>query len=285
MANGYWTNHGQLTEAELAAVQLAVANGIATYAAGEIEKLAGIPNIAPLLALAEVNAYPRPFTLYQAGSTVRGTQAAATWTSPNASDNGSGKLRMTTVGDSEGVHGLTTTGQNIYIVFATTGSGLHEIATIVDTKTIDFTTDYSAVSGAPTVYLVGTTSKGLENFYTLPGGVMGANGIVEVDVVGRQTSTASYRYLYLTLDGAIISQGAWNESGADAVAFGTARICNLNDDAVQLGVPMRGNAARPAYATTKDTATDLAMSLDFTVAAADNYHEFSYIAVTLAPGL
>lgn len=278
MANGYWTSHGQLTEAELAAVQLAVANGIATYAAGEIEKLAGIPNIAPLLALAEVTAYPRPFTLYQAGGLGVFTQPAATWTSVTASNNGSGKLRLS----SAGIHGLATTGRKIYVGFATTGSGLHEIATIVNTTDLDFTTDYSAVSGAVTVYVANTESLCLDEVCTLPGGVVGQNGRVICSFVGESSAAAS-KYMYWRLGGSTVSEGVW--SGADLLMTGEAIICNKGSEAAQVTTPFRYNAATTTYPTTKDTTGDLVVSLRLRVPNADNYISLDNISITVIPGL
>ena len=280
MANGYWTNHGQLTEAELAAVQLAVANGIATYAAGEIEKLAGIPNIAPLLALAEVTAYPRPFTLYQAGGLGVFTQPAATWTSVTASNNGSGKLRLS----SAGIHGLATTGRKIYVGFATTGSGLHEIATIVNTTALDFTTDFSAVSGAVTVYVENTQSKCLDEVCTIPGGVMGPNGSLDIMFLGKMT-TGGTRYLYWKLDGSTISEASWS-GGSDNLAHGETHMSNMGSESAQMASPSRYNTAASSYTSVaKNTANDLVLSLELRVPTADTYINLDNIRVTLTPGL
>jgi hypothetical protein len=270
----------QLTPAELAAVQDAVANGLATYAAGEIEKLAGIPNLAPLLALAELTAYPRPFTLYQQGALGTLTQPAATWTSVTASDNGSGKLRLS----SAGVHGLATTGRKIYVTFATTGSGLHEIATIVNTTDLDFTTDFSAVSGAVTVYVAGTASYGINEICTIDGGTMGPNGSLDVSILAEFTANATAKYFRLYLGGSQVGEAAYSgASDAGAQMFG--RIANKADDAAQACAPMKVNNTSPSYSTTVDTSADAVLSLRFQVPTADHYLTINSIRVTLTPGL
>lgn len=90
-----------------------MANGIATYAAGEIEKLAGIPNLAGLLAAAEVTAYPRPFVIAQSdGPTPPLVFTATTFVSAFTLSNPAGTT-MRIVG--AGVHGLGATADGKYL--------------------------------------------------------------------------------------------------------------------------------------------------------------------------
>lgn len=276
----------ELTAAELAAVKLAVANGLATYDTNEIDNRAGVPNISAMHADMEANNYPRAFTIYQEGA-VSGpvTQAAATWTSVSASNNGSGKLRLS----SAGVHGLSTTGQSIYVTFATTGTGLHEIATVVNTTTLDFTTDYSAISGAVTVYLVGAVSPWIPSLAVVPGNYMGPNGSVDIQMLAQNTGIASSRYVYLDFGSASgLCVGLFSAAG-DVIQPMRGLICNQNDVAAQIGSNLKpGTFTLPAgmtVAATQDTTTDKTIGLRFKIGEADSYYSLANVHIRVTPGL
>lgn len=278
---GLATSASTLARVDFDALALAMAQGIVTDDSETINNKAGIPTtMAALLALAEVNAYPRPFAIYQQGGLGVFTQPAATWTSVTASNNGSGKLRLS----SAGIHGLATTGRSIYVGFATTGSGLHEIATVVDTKTLDFTTDFADVSGAVTVYVENTQSKAIDVVCTVPGSVMGPNGSVNAAFLGKMPTASGSRYLYWKLGGTIVSEASWNTT--DTCAFGETNICNLGSESAQMATPTRLNAGVSSYTSVaKDTTTDLILSLELRVPTADSYISLDSIRVNVTPGL
>lgn len=197
MANGNWGGAAsQFSEVEVDAIQLAVANGIATYAAGEIEKLAGVPaTLTDLLALAEATCYPRPFILAQSdGETPPLVFAATTFTAVSASDQGSNIMRLT----SAFVHGLGAGSDGKYIWIQTTAgvpSGFYEITTRAVTTEIevDVTAAYGSLIASTTIEYVGRTNQSAQAaVVTIPGGVMGPNGSLEVELWLRSsTSTAN----------------------------------------------------------------------------------------------
>lgn len=300
MANGYWTSHGQLTEAELAAVQLAVANGIATYAAGEIEKLAGIPNIAPLLALAEVNAYPRSFTVARsAGPTNPIVMAAAAFNGSLVASNPSGNLmRIRKVGTPHGM-GVASDGQYLWVkTTAGVPTGVYPISTRAVSDEIDV--DVGAVNQS----LIATTAISAVSRYDvafpvavipIPAGVLGPNGTLEIGPIqlAFSASTATKTMLVTAntdsagVGGTVMGS---NYGTSTSTHYGTnqppATLVNQNSVSVQrlFGPVNTVTGLAPSSATINtDSAFYVAISLK--LAAMDEFINLVGWRVDAVPGL
>lgn len=197
MANGNWGGAAsQFSEVEVDAIQLAVANGIATYAAGEIEKLAGVPaTLTDLLALAGANCYPRPFVIAQSdGETPYMVCTAAAFTTLTASDQGSNIMRIS----SAGVHSLGAGSVGKYLWIQTSAgvpSGFYEITArgVTTQVEVDVTATYGSLITTTTIEYVARLDQFAQAAVVqIPGGAMGPNGKLEVEIWMRSsTSTAN----------------------------------------------------------------------------------------------
>jgi hypothetical protein len=249
MANGNWGGAAsQFSEVEVDAIQLAVANGIATYAAGEIEKLAGIPNIAPLLALAGVNAYPRPFVIARSGGPTGDIVcAAAAFISTPAFtiSNPSGNLMR--IAHSSVGHGMGAGSDSKYLWVRTSAgvpSGIYQISTRASALQVDVDV------GADNQSLIATTVveevSRLNSYFAvavvaIPPGVLGANGELEISFAAQITGSTNWKYMNAFANTTAAGSGG-TQFGGDAqtntashVGFNPppARLINVGGVAVQ----------------------------------------------------
>lgn len=194
---GLATSASTLARVDFDALALAMAQGIVTDDSETINNKAGIPTtMAALLALAEVNAYPRSFVLAQSdGPTPPLVFAATTFIAAFTLSNPSGTI-MRIVG--AGVHGLGASSDGKYIWIQTSAgvpSGFYEITDRgAATNRIDVDVGaYSSLIGSTTLDYVGRTNQVAQAVVSeIPGGAMGPNGVLEVEFWLRSsTSTAN----------------------------------------------------------------------------------------------
>lgn len=203
-ATGLATAVNTMAWIDFDALALAMENGIATYAAGEIEKLAGIPNLAGLIAAAEV--MPRPFVIAQSdGPTPPLVFAAITFIAAFTLSNPAGTT-MRIVG--AGVHGLGATADGKYLWIQTSAgvpSGFYEITDRATSTTwieVDVTATYSSLIGSTTIDYVGRTNQAAHAVIAeIPGDVMGPNGMLQVDLWLRSSTSTANAKNYLVAYG------------------------------------------------------------------------------------
>lgn len=250
-----------------------------TYSASEIERLAGVPSLSGLALMMSETNYPRQFTLaqYNIGQV---TQAAATWTSLSASDDG-GLLKLS----SAGVHGLSTVGQKVPLTFASgLSSGLYTISSIPNTTDIIFTQAYASVT-TPASTLAGSDATIWT--MTLPADAFGQNGVLTVIGSIASTGSTGNKQFKLLLGGtAVVSQTNIN-AAADTISRIEWRVANMGATNVQQNSVHRTGTASTVAAITgtgsKDTTTALTLAMTVAIATADNFvNPFGFL-VQLAP--
>jgi hypothetical protein len=209
------------------------------------------------------------------------TQAAATFTTLTATSSNSGTTTRLT---SAGVHGLTAASDGRYVyVSAAAGitAGLYAM-TYVSTVAIDIASPYVALT-TPVVKKVSE----LSTLYsvTVPAGMMGVRGMLEIEAFVECSNTATAKSVRLLFDG--------TQAVPDLALNGTsvyqqqvrARIWNQGDAAVQRCAPMLIDTASAVQATalTKDTATALVLAVQAQVAAAEEFIRISGVRVVVHP--
>lgn len=252
----------------------------ATYSAAEIERLAGIPALSGLALLMSQATYPRPFTLgqFNLGEV---TQAAATWTSLTASDDGSGKLKLS----SAGAHGLATVGRKIPLTFASgLQNGLYTISSIPNSTDLVFTQAYTAVT-TPAGVLVGSDATLWT--MTVPGNAMGANGVLSViGSIASTGSTGNKQFKLLHGGTAVVTQTNIN-AAADVISRIEWRVANMGATNVQQNAVHRLGTASTVAAITgtgaKDTTVDQTLAMTVNLATADQFVNVFGMLVQLAP--
>lgn len=256
-----------------------VQEGIATYSSSEIERLAGVPSLSGLALLMSATNYPREFTLahHNIGEV---TQAAATWTSLSASDDG-GLLRLS----SAGVHGLATTGRKVPLTFASgMSSGLYTISSIPNTTDIIFTQAYTAVT-TPASVLAG--SEATIWTMTLPANAFGTYGVLSVVGSVASTGSTNNKQFRLLLGGTAVVAQTNVSAVADVISRFEWRVANMGATNVQQNSVHRlGTAATVAAITgtgSKDTTTALTLAMTCTMATANEFINPFGMLVRLAP--
>jgi len=222
----------------------------------------------------------QPYVLAQEAG-VEYTAAAATFATITAtSSTGGTKTRLTSAGN----HGLSTA-SNGRLIHVSADSGITAgpyVMTYVSAKVLDITYPYQALTNT----VVGTVASPF-TFYsvTVPGGAMGANGLVQVEIFLECSATATAKALSMVW-------GGTGEGASVAINGNTlysmklkTRICNQNAVDAQRISELDENAltASQAGAATRDTTDDQIFSLLGTVAAADEFLRLSSIQVTVYP--
>lgn len=215
-AEAYFAN----SPAEAAALASAVANGLPTYPASQIDNRAGTgTNIALQLLLATQN-YPRGFVLGQVGA-LEVTACSNSVTGWTASDNGSGATRMASNGAV--AHGLTAASNGRYTRWsAATGlpAGLYRM-TYVSGTVIDLL-DVAYPGGAlstPVMVKVGNPITLMT--VVVPAGVMGPHGALEYDLTWEASNNATAKFARVTFGGATAVVDLPFNTG---VVFGEQRV-------------------------------------------------------------
>lgn len=303
MANGYWTSHGQLTESELAAVQLAVANGIATYAAGEIEKLAGIPNIAPLLTLAEVNAYPRSFTIARsAGPTGPVVCAAATYVkgAGYVVTNPSGTIMK--IDQATGIaHGMGAASDGKYLWIRTSAgipTGFYEITdrgSVADEINVDVGAESGSIGTTviEAISLVNTAFPAV--VIPVPAGILGPNGTLQIGpIIAEFTGSTNWKYILTYANTAADGTGGTQMGGAaqtntaSHVGFNTppAQLVNTASESIQRSFgPAEFQASTAPGSHTIDTTAAFNVAIQAKLSAVDESINIVAWRADIVPGL
>jgi hypothetical protein len=209
------------------------------------------------------------------------TQAAATFTTLTATSSNSGTTTRLT---SAGVHGLTAASNGRYVyVSAAAGitAGLYAM-TYVSTVAIDIASPYVALT---TPVVKNVTELMTIHSTTVPAGMMGAYGMVEIEGFVECSATATAKSIRLLLDGTQATPDlALNGASLYQQQFRT-RIWNQGNVAVQRVAPMLIDTASAVQATalTKDTATALVLAMQCQVVAAEEFIRISGVRVVAHP--
>ena len=205
------------------------------------------------------------------------TQAAATFTTLTATSSNSGTTTRLT---SSGVHGLTAASNGRYVyVSASAGitAGLYAM-TYVSTVAIDIASPYVALT-TPVVKKV----TELMTIYsvTIPAGMMGIYGMVEVEAFVECSATATAKTVRLLFDGTQATPDLTLNGASLYQQQVRARIWNQGSAAVQRVAPLLIDTPSAAQATalTKDTTTALAVALQTQVIDAEEFMRISGVRV------
>jgi len=210
------------------------------------------------------------------------TQVAATFTTLTATSSNSGTTTRLT---SAGVHGLTAASNGRYVyVSASAGitAGLYAV-TYVSTVAIDIASPYVALT-TPVVKKV----TELMTIYsaTVPAGMMGVNGMVQIEAFVECSATASAKTIRLLFDGTqAVPDLDLNGTGVYQQQI-RSRIWNQNNASVQRCAPMLIDTASGVQATalTKNTATALVVALQTQVVTAEtDFIRISGVRVVVHP--
>lgn len=209
--------------------------------------------------------------LAQSSTNVSIIEPAATFTSLSYGNNG-GKVQFT----SAGVHSLTTSpavGKNVHVTWTSgTGTtGLYKVLSVDSTTTLTIDLAHASGLGTPTV-------KVLNNVVTLatatiPAGLLGANGQLEVETLWSFTNSANNKVtklLFGTLDLNTLTVTT------NATMQNRNRIANRASEAVQIGfTPYTasgdGQSTSALSAGTEDTSAAVTLTWSGTPAAANEY--------------
>lgn len=214
-AEAYFAN----SPAEAAALASAVANGLPTYPAAQVDTRAGTgTNVALQLLLATQN-YPRGFVLGQVGA-LEVTACSNSVTGWTAADNGSGAVRLTS--NSAIAHGLTAASNGRYVrMSAATGlpAGLYRM-TWVSTTAIDLLDVAFPGGGLSTPVMVKVGNPITLMTVVVPAGVMGPHGLLEYDLTWEASNNATAKFGRVTFGGST----AVTDLSFNSVVFAEQRV-------------------------------------------------------------
>jgi len=156
-----------------------------------------------------------------------------------------------------------------HVIFVTDiGNGSYFISDGTYWKKVHPVKLYTTGSTATTV--TNTTAETQVASFTLPGGVMGMNGILRLCPIFSQTNSANFKTLRIKLGAATAITQAFGGAGS-ASAYGILTIRNLNSQSSQkstqggsLGV---GTTSSAIGTSTADTSADITVSLTVQMAA------------------
>lgn len=119
-------------------------------------------------------------------------------------------------------------------------------------------------TGSTTTAVTNTTAETQVASFTLPGGVMGLNGVLRLCPMFSQTNSANTKTLRIKLGAATVITQAFGGAGS-ASAYGILTVRNLNSQSSQkstqggsLGV---GTTSSAIGTSTADTSADITVSL------------------------
>ena len=294
----------QFSDAEVAALQLAVANGIATYAAGEIEKLAGVPAaLTDLLAAAEANCYPRDFVVSKTSPTKPATgklvAVAATFNGDFTASNPSGNLmRIVSNADTE-AHGMGAASDGKYLWIRTSAgvpTGIYPINTRAVATRIDLDVgeDLQPLIATTTVEQVATVNIVFPAVvHMVPGGAGPNAEFVTCFAIDALSTGGSTRYVAVNAGTAADGTGGTQVGDKTSMAAavygynaltGMYRIVNVNDNAVQRGFSNGTQAIVPSSHTI-DTTDDWYVAVMLQLTLVDVWAEVVHSKVIANPGV